>query len=221
MCWWQPYPSWLRSEAGEGPYGHELVCIASPARLLFGLILASTNAPADWRRYRDSDESLFSQRVWTGEVSEEGGREGGRGISWNTWEGIDPIPLFWQCASIFRILSRQPLMALCVQIHDLHSKLELNHPRGVAKQLHKCIVAHSSGRGVFDGNVKVRCSAAIAWMNRGSYICHRMDDWWRWNHFAWMQEFRICRAWVLQVQAWIAHVIYVRCALLHQELIHR
>lgn len=41
------------------------------------------------------------------------------------------------------------------QLHDLHTKLELNHPRGVAAQLHKCIVAHSSGKGVFDGNVKV------------------------------------------------------------------
>ncbi|GMH40543.1 hypothetical protein BSKO_08447 [Bryopsis sp. KO-2023] len=41
------------------------------------------------------------------------------------------------------------------QLHDLHSRLELNHPRGLADQLHKCIVTHSSGRGVFDGNVKV------------------------------------------------------------------
>ncbi|MEW5299613.1 MAG: hypothetical protein WDW36_002609 [Sanguina aurantia] len=41
------------------------------------------------------------------------------------------------------------------QLHDLHSKLDLNHPRGTAKQLHKCIVSHSTGKGVFDGNVKV------------------------------------------------------------------
>lgn len=41
------------------------------------------------------------------------------------------------------------------QLHDLHTKLELNHPRGVAAQVHKCIAAHSSARGVFDGNVKV------------------------------------------------------------------
>eukprot|EP01025_Chloroclados_australasicus_P026874 TRINITY_DN2668_c0_g1_i8.p3 TRINITY_DN2668_c0_g1~~TRINITY_DN2668_c0_g1_i8.p3 ORF type:complete len:209 (+),score=35.49 TRINITY_DN2668_c0_g1_i8:478-1104(+) len=40
-------------------------------------------------------------------------------------------------------------------IHDLHSKLHLQHPLGEADQLHKCIVTHSSGRGVFDGNVKV------------------------------------------------------------------
>mmetsp|Transcript_19381 Transcript_19381/g.41937 ORF Transcript_19381/g.41937 Transcript_19381/m.41937 type:complete len:485 (+) Transcript_19381:93-1547(+) len=41
------------------------------------------------------------------------------------------------------------------QLHDLHSKLELNHPRGKANQLHKCIASHSTARGVFDGNVKV------------------------------------------------------------------
>ena len=41
------------------------------------------------------------------------------------------------------------------QLHDLHSKLELNQPDGVANQLHKCIASHSTGRGVFDGNVRV------------------------------------------------------------------
>lgn len=41
------------------------------------------------------------------------------------------------------------------QLHDLHSQLRLDHPNGHANQLHKCIVSHSSGRGVFDGNVKV------------------------------------------------------------------
>lgn len=41
------------------------------------------------------------------------------------------------------------------QTQDLHSKLILDHPRGVSKQLHKCIVAHSLGQAVFDGNVKV------------------------------------------------------------------
>ncbi|GAB4814356.1 hypothetical protein N2152v2_001402 [Parachlorella kessleri] len=41
------------------------------------------------------------------------------------------------------------------QLHDLHSRLRLDHPNGAADQLHKCIVSHSSGRGVFDGNVKV------------------------------------------------------------------
>lgn len=41
------------------------------------------------------------------------------------------------------------------QIQDLHSKLVLDHPRGVSRQLHKCIVAHSLGQAVFDGNVQV------------------------------------------------------------------
>ncbi|KAG2445647.1 hypothetical protein HXX76_000257 [Chlamydomonas incerta] len=41
------------------------------------------------------------------------------------------------------------------QTHDLHSRLTLDHPNGTANQLHKCIVSHASGRGVFDGNVKV------------------------------------------------------------------
>ncbi|KAF5200478.1 Abci7 protein [Thalictrum thalictroides] len=46
---------------------------------------------------------------------------------------------------------------LCVndQTQDLHSRLILDHPRGTSQQLHKCIVAHSSGKVVFDGNVKV------------------------------------------------------------------
>eukprot|EP01023_Acetabularia_acetabulum_P064839 TRINITY_DN8506_c0_g1_i3.p1 TRINITY_DN8506_c0_g1~~TRINITY_DN8506_c0_g1_i3.p1 ORF type:complete len:485 (-),score=83.67 TRINITY_DN8506_c0_g1_i3:123-1577(-) len=44
-------------------------------------------------------------------------------------------------------------------VHDLHSKLRLQHPQGEADQLHKCIVTHSSGRGVFDGNVKVERNA--------------------------------------------------------------
>lgn len=41
------------------------------------------------------------------------------------------------------------------QTQDLHSKLVLDHPRGFSRQLHKCIVAHSLGQAVFDGNVKV------------------------------------------------------------------
>lgn len=46
---------------------------------------------------------------------------------------------------------------LCVsdQTQDLHSRLVLDHPRGYSRQLHKCIVAHSLGQAVFDGNVKV------------------------------------------------------------------
>ncbi|KAB5573903.1 hypothetical protein DKX38_001097 [Salix brachista] len=41
------------------------------------------------------------------------------------------------------------------QTQDLHSRLILDHPRGHSQQLHKCIVAHSQGQAVFDGNVKV------------------------------------------------------------------
>ncbi|KAK1284485.1 hypothetical protein QJS10_CPB21g00560 [Acorus calamus] len=41
------------------------------------------------------------------------------------------------------------------QLLDLHSKLELDHPRGYARQLHKCVVSHSSGKVVFDGNIQV------------------------------------------------------------------
>lgn len=41
------------------------------------------------------------------------------------------------------------------QLHDLHSSLVLDHPRGVTRQLHKCIVTESTGQGVFDGNVQV------------------------------------------------------------------
>lgn len=44
------------------------------------------------------------------------------------------------------------------QLQDLHSKLVLDHPRGEANQLHKCIASASNARGVFDGNVKVRGS---------------------------------------------------------------
>ncbi|PKA55756.1 Protein ABCI7, chloroplastic [Apostasia shenzhenica] len=41
------------------------------------------------------------------------------------------------------------------QIQDLHSRLILDHPRGYSRQLHKCIVSHSSGHAIFDGNIKV------------------------------------------------------------------
>lgn len=46
---------------------------------------------------------------------------------------------------------------LCVgdQTQDLHSRLVLDHPGGYSKQLHKCIVAHSQGQAVFDGNIRV------------------------------------------------------------------
>ena len=57
---------------------------------------------------------------------------------------------------------RHFLLASSNQLQDLHSKLVLDHPRGEANQLHKCIVAAASGRGVFDGNVKVRGAKAGA-----------------------------------------------------------
>ncbi|KAG6557691.1 hypothetical protein Mapa_000456 [Marchantia paleacea] len=47
------------------------------------------------------------------------------------------------------------LLAGQKQLHDLHSKLVLDHPRGISRQLHKCIVSDSSGHAVFDGNVRV------------------------------------------------------------------
>ncbi|XP_062192356.1 protein ABCI7, chloroplastic-like [Phragmites australis] len=40
------------------------------------------------------------------------------------------------------------------QIHDLHSRLILDHPRGFSRQLHKCI-ACGAGNSIFDGNIKV------------------------------------------------------------------
>jgi Fe-S cluster assembly protein SufD len=41
------------------------------------------------------------------------------------------------------------------QLQDLHSSLVLSYPRGVSRQLHKCIVTDSTGHAVFDGNVRV------------------------------------------------------------------
>ncbi|WCJ34717.1 non-intrinsic ABC protein 6 [Euphorbia peplus] len=41
------------------------------------------------------------------------------------------------------------------QTQDLHSRLVFDHPRAYSRQIHKCIVAHSLGQAVFDGNVKV------------------------------------------------------------------
>lgn len=45
------------------------------------------------------------------------------------------------------------------QIHDLHSKVTLDHEEGTVNQLHKCIVASASGSGVFDGNVQVNLTS--------------------------------------------------------------
>jgi Fe-S cluster assembly protein SufD len=50
---------------------------------------------------------------------------------------------------------RHFLLAGAGQLQDLHTKLALDHPRGQADQLHKCIASAATGRGVFDGNVKV------------------------------------------------------------------
>ncbi len=63
-----------------------------------------------------------------------------------------------QAGADTRTSMRHFLLAGPSQLHDLHSKLSLSHPRGEAEQLHKCIVAHSTGKGVFDGNVKVSCA---------------------------------------------------------------
>lgn len=60
-----------------------------------------------------------------------------------------------QCGPDTATRMRHFLLAGAGQLQDLHSKLVLDHPRGEADQLHKCIVSHASGRGVFDGNVKV------------------------------------------------------------------
>ncbi|KAF2295558.1 hypothetical protein GH714_033192 [Hevea brasiliensis] len=46
-------------------------------------------------------------------------------------------------------------LSLGGQTQDLHSRLVFDHPRAYSRQLHKCIVAHSQGQAVFDGNVKV------------------------------------------------------------------
>jgi len=41
------------------------------------------------------------------------------------------------------------------QLHDLHTRLQLDHPRAKARQLHKCIASSATSRGVFDGAVRV------------------------------------------------------------------
>ncbi|KAL9269228.1 ABCI7, chloroplastic-like protein [Drosera capensis] len=46
-------------------------------------------------------------------------------------------------------------LSMADQTQDLHSRVVLDHPRGYSRQLHKCIVAHSQGQAVFDGNVRV------------------------------------------------------------------
>lgn len=50
--------------------------------------------------------------------------------------------------STFHLLSQNK------QIHDLHSRLILDHPKGYSRHLHKCI-ACGTGNSIFDGNIKV------------------------------------------------------------------
>ncbi|KAK2989325.1 hypothetical protein RJ640_017982, partial [Escallonia rubra] len=38
---------------------------------------------------------------------------------------------------------------------DLQVRIVSDHPRGVSRQLHECIVAHSLGEAILDGNVQV------------------------------------------------------------------
>lgn len=45
------------------------------------------------------------------------------------------------------------------QCLDLHSAVTLDHEEGKTDQVHKCIVSHATGRGVFDGNVRVNKAA--------------------------------------------------------------
>ena len=40
---------------------------------------------------------------------------------------------------------RHFMLAADGQLHDLHSKLRLDHPGGQATQLHKCIVSGATG----------------------------------------------------------------------------
>jgi hypothetical protein len=42
------------------------------------------------------------------------------------------------------------------QTLDTHTALRLDSPNASSNQLHKCIAAAATSRGVFDGNVKVR-----------------------------------------------------------------
>lgn len=46
------------------------------------------------------------------------------------------------------------------QLADTHSVLSLNHPHGVSKQLHKCIISDRA-HGVFNGKIFVRKSAQL------------------------------------------------------------
>jgi Fe-S cluster assembly protein SufD len=47
------------------------------------------------------------------------------------------------------------ILAGAGQCLDLHSAVTLDHEEGKTNQIHKCIVSAATGKGVFDGNVKV------------------------------------------------------------------
>ena len=44
---------------------------------------------------------------------------------------------------------------------DLHSDVVLDFPEGTCDQIHKCIAAASTSRGVFDGSVRVNQKAQV------------------------------------------------------------
>ncbi|CAM8991059.1 unnamed protein product [Rhodiola kirilowii] len=48
-------------------------------------------------------------------------------------------------------------MNLCVsdQTQDRRSKIVFDHPQGVSRQLHKCVVAHSNGLAVMSRSTGV------------------------------------------------------------------
>jgi Fe-S cluster assembly protein SufD len=60
-----------------------------------------------------------------------------------------------QLGSETQTVMKSFLLAGQGQLHDLHSKLKLDHPDGTAEQIHKCIAVDPTSRGVFDGNVRV------------------------------------------------------------------
>jgi Fe-S cluster assembly scaffold protein SufB len=74
-----------------------------------------------------------------------------------------------QCGPDTSTRMRHFLLAGANQLQDLHTKLVLDHPRGEADQLHKCIVSHATGRGVFDGNVKARAPERQGGSGRGAW----------------------------------------------------
>jgi len=81
-----------------------------------------------------------------------------------------------QLGSETQTVMKNFLLAGNNQLQDLHSKLRMNHPRGEANQVHKCIVTSATGRGVFDGNVKVEKLAQktdAGQLSRNLLLVHR------------------------------------------------